>query len=32
MKNIAIILAGGKGKRMGADISKQFLTINKQNL
>ena len=28
MKNIAIILAGGKGKRMGADISKQFLTIN----
>lgn len=28
MKNIAIILAGGKGKRMGADISKQFLTVN----
>lgn len=28
MKNIAIILAGGKGRRMGADISKQFLTIN----
>lgn len=28
MKNIAVILAGGKGKRMGADISKQFLTVN----
>lgn len=27
MKNIAIILAGGKGKRMGNDISKQFLMI-----
>ena len=26
-KNIAIIVAGGKGKRMNADISKQFLPI-----
>lgn len=24
----AIILAGGKGKRMGSDISKQFITVN----
>lgn len=27
MKNVAIILAGGKGKRMGSDVSKQFLMI-----
>lgn len=27
MKNIAIIVAGGKGKRMGQDIPKQFLNI-----
>lgn len=27
-KTIAIILAGGKGKRMGANISKQFIEIN----
>ena len=24
----AIILAGGKGKRMGSDISKQFIVVN----
>ena len=28
MKNIAIIIAGGSGKRMGQDVPKQFLTIN----
>ncbi|MDE6401103.1 MAG: 2-C-methyl-D-erythritol 4-phosphate cytidylyltransferase [Clostridiales bacterium] len=28
MKNIAIIIAGGSGKRTGQDIPKQFLTIN----
>lgn len=27
MKNIAIILAGGKGKRMNAPVSKQFIEI-----
>ncbi|GAA0071946.1 2-C-methyl-D-erythritol 4-phosphate cytidylyltransferase [Clostridium sardiniense] len=26
--NSAIILSGGRGKRMGADISKQFISIN----
>lgn len=26
--NIAVIIAGGKGNRMGQDIPKQFLTIN----
>ena len=26
--NIAIIFAGGKGKRMGTEIPKQFLEIN----
>ena len=26
--NIAIIFAGGKGTRMGAEIPKQFLEIN----
>ena len=25
--NIAIVLAGGKGKRMGSEIPKQFLNI-----
>ncbi|MDE7107801.1 MAG: 2-C-methyl-D-erythritol 4-phosphate cytidylyltransferase [Clostridiales bacterium] len=29
-KNIALILAGGSGKRMGQDIPKQFLTINEK--
>lgn len=29
-KNVAIILAGGKGKRMGANISKQFIEINEK--
>jgi len=28
MKNIAIILAGGKGNRLGADIPKQFIRVN----
>lgn len=28
MKTIAIILAGGSGKRLGADIPKQFLKVN----
>lgn len=28
--NSAIILAGGRGKRMGADISKQFILINEK--
>ena len=28
MKKIAIIIAGGSGKRMGQDIPKQFLNIN----
>lgn len=28
MKNIAIIIAGGSGKRMGQDVPKQFLTVN----
>lgn len=27
-KVVSIVLAGGKGKRMGADISKQFIEIN----
>ena len=27
MKNIAIIIAGGVGKRVGADIPKQFIKI-----
>ena len=27
-KNYALIVAGGKGKRMGRDISKQFICIN----
>ena len=28
MKNIAVILAGGTGRRMGSDIPKQFLPLN----
>ena len=28
MKNIAIIIAGGIGKRMGADVPKQFINVN----
>lgn len=28
MKNIALIIAGGSGKRMGQEIPKQFLTVN----
>lgn len=28
MKNAAVIVAGGKGKRMGTDISKQFIEVN----
>lgn len=28
MKNIAIIIAGGSGKRTGQDVPKQFLTVN----
>lgn len=28
MKTVAIILAGGTGKRLGADIPKQFLKVN----
>lgn len=28
MKNIAVIIAGGSGKRMGLDIPKQFININ----
>lgn len=28
MKTIAIILAGGSGKRMGSDLPKQFLMVN----
>ncbi|MGL5574887.1 MAG: 2-C-methyl-D-erythritol 4-phosphate cytidylyltransferase, partial [Sarcina sp.] len=27
MKNVAIVLAGGKGKRMNAPVSKQFIEI-----
>ncbi|MGL4991668.1 MAG: 2-C-methyl-D-erythritol 4-phosphate cytidylyltransferase [Sarcina sp.] len=30
MKNIAIILAGGKGKRMNTSVSKQFIDINEK--
>ena len=28
MKNYAIILAGGVGKRMGAEIPKQFMEVD----
>ena len=28
MKNIALIIAGGSGKRMGQEIPKQFLTVD----
>lgn len=30
MKNIAIIIAGGSGKRMGQDIPKQFLNVGEK--
>ena len=30
MKNVAIILAGGKGKRMNAPVSKQFIEIDEK--
>ena len=30
MKNIALIIAGGSGQRMGQDIPKQFLTVNEK--
>lgn len=29
-KTVAIILAGGKGKRMGANVSKQFIEVNEK--
>ena len=32
MKNVAIILAGGKGKRMNAPVSKQFIEIDEKPL
>ena len=28
MKKIAIIIAGGVGKRMGVEIPKQFINVN----
>ena len=28
MEKVALIVAGGKGERMGADIPKQFLLLN----
>ncbi|MBT3571566.1 MAG: NTP transferase domain-containing protein, partial [Flavobacteriales bacterium] len=28
MKKVALIVAGGKGERMNADIPKQFLLLN----
>ena len=28
--NIALIIAGGSGARMGQDIPKQFLTVNEK--
>ena len=30
MKKIAIIIAGGSGKRMGQDIPKQFLNVGEK--
>ena len=30
MKNIAIIIAGGTGARMGQDIPKQFLNVGEK--
>lgn len=30
MKNVALIIAGGSGQRMGQDIPKQFLTVNEK--
>lgn len=32
MKNIAIILAGGTGSRMGSPLPKQFMTINNRHI
>ena len=31
-KNVAVVLAGGKGKRMGMDIPKQYITVNNKML
>ena len=28
MKKIAIVLSAGKGRRMGADIAKQYMEVN----
>ena len=30
MKKVALIVAGGDGKRMNSDIPKQFLQLNKK--
>lgn len=30
MKKIAIIIAGGSGKRMGQDIPKQFINVGEK--
>lgn len=30
MRNVALIVAGGKGRRMGSDVPKQFLEINEK--
>ena len=32
MKSIALILAGGKGSRLGSPIEKQFIKINGQTI
>ena len=32
MKNIAVILAGGKGRRLNSDIPKQFVKVVKKLL
>ena len=32
MKNIAIILAGGSGRRMGGPLPKQFLEVNNRTI
>ena len=32
MKTIAILLAGGTGSRLGADIPKQFIKVNKKEI
>ena len=31
MKTIAVILAGGKGSRLGKDLPKQFQKVEKNN-